>query len=123
MTGQEAIIFAGEAHKKFYEEQLLKCRSQDCWHKALIYALGITENIRSHFKYAYSMESDRINRDSLSQGWVTGTDARVMRLAFTLFTDCVPADEDEARKYQINNIFGSVNTRFLCQAIKLRYDN
>ena len=118
MTGTEAIIFAGEAHKKFYEEQLQKCRYRDGYHRALIYALGITEDIRNHFKEVYDVENDSIKRGSLHAPWVTGTDARVMRLAFTLYTDYVPDDDDT---YNIPAIFSYGTCRLLCQAIQLRY--
>lgn len=121
MEQKEAIIFAGAAHKQFYEEYLAHCKSKDCWHKALIYVLGITEDIRNHIDEVYDIADDSIDRDSLKAGWVTGTDARVMRFAFTLFTDYVP--EDDYDTYSLWNIFGYVSSRFLCQALMLRFES
>ncbi|MCI8751738.1 MAG: hypothetical protein HFH66_10305, partial [Lachnospiraceae bacterium] len=37
------MVFADEEHEKFYYEKLKKARYQDCYHKALIYILGISE--------------------------------------------------------------------------------
>lgn len=119
MEQEKAIIFAGEAHKRFYEMQLANCKKQDRWHKALIYALGLTEDIRNHFDEVYDFEDDSINRDSLESGWVTGMDARAMRLAFMLFTDYVP--KDEAEKYFLCNLLDYDLTVFLWLAIRLRF--
>jgi len=35
------MVFANEEHEKFYFEKLEQARYQDCYHKALIYILGI----------------------------------------------------------------------------------
>ena len=35
------MVFANEEHEKFYYEKLEQERCQDCYHKALIYILGI----------------------------------------------------------------------------------
>ncbi len=37
------MVFANEEHEKFYFEKLEQARYQDCYHKALIYILGISE--------------------------------------------------------------------------------
>ena len=89
------IIFADKEHEQFYYEQLEKSRNKDCWHKALFYTLGLTEDCRRHFREIFDFEKDQINRKSLRSGWVTGTDARTMRLAFNLFTDYIPEGEED----------------------------
>ena len=38
------MVFANEEHEKFYYEKLEQARYQDCYHKALIYILGISED-------------------------------------------------------------------------------
>lgn len=121
MEQNKTSIFAGEGHKNFFCEKWPKCKRKDRWHRALIYALGLTENIRNHFKEVYDIEDDIINRDSLKAGWVTGMDARVIRLAFTLFTDYVP--EDETKEYMPWNIFDYGLVPFLIQALALRFEN
>ena len=35
------MVFANEEHEKFYYEKLEQARYQDCYHKALIYILGM----------------------------------------------------------------------------------
>ncbi len=118
---QTSIIFAGTAHREFIEKYFAKCKVKDCWHRALIYTLGLTEDIRNHINEVYDFEDDRIKSKSLHAGWVTGTDARVMRLAFNLFTDGIPEDGNEER-YAVSSIFGYMPSRYLCQAIMLRYE-
>ena len=38
------MVFNSEEHEKFYYEKLEQARYQDCYHKALIYILGISED-------------------------------------------------------------------------------
>lgn len=119
---KQTNIFAGEAHEEFYNAQLAQCRSHDCYHRALIYALGITEDTRRHIAEIYDVKEDRICSGSVHSDWVTGTDARIMRLAFNLFTDNVP-EKGKERKYTVGEIFGYSNLlRYFLQAIIIRYE-
>ena len=43
------MVFANEEHEKFYYEKLEQARYQDCYHKALIYILRISEDTRLAF--------------------------------------------------------------------------
>ncbi len=115
------IIFASEEHKRFFIENLNKVRVKDRWHKALIYALGITDDCRRHFNEIYNLEDDRIISSSLHAGWVTGTDARAMRLAFNLFTDGVP-EEGEEKRYTATYLFDNGCVKYFLQAIALRFE-
>ena len=44
-TDNTHMVFANEEHEKFYYEKLEQARYQDCYHKALIYILGISEDM------------------------------------------------------------------------------
>ena len=59
-TSNTHMVFANEEHKKFYYEKLEQARYQDCYHKALIYILGISEGTRNHFIQIYDMKSGYI---------------------------------------------------------------
>ena len=48
-AGNTHMVFANEEHEKFYFEKLEQARYQDCYHKALIYILGISEDAISGF--------------------------------------------------------------------------
>ena len=51
------MVFANEEHEKFYYEKLEQARYQDCYHKALIYILDISDDTRNHFSQIYDMKS------------------------------------------------------------------
>ena len=65
------MVFANEEHEKFYYEKLEQARHQDCYHKALIYILGISEDTRNHFSQIYDIKSGYIKTECLHQGWQT----------------------------------------------------
>ena len=79
-------------------EKLEQARHQDCYHKALIYILGISEDTRNHFSQIYDIKSGFIKPECLHQGWQTSGSVRVVRLAFNLYTDGTPSVDDYKRK-------------------------
>ena len=71
------MVFANEEHEKFYYDKLEQARYQDCYHKALIYIPGISENTRNHFIQIYDIKSGYIKPEYLHQGWQTSSSVRV----------------------------------------------
>ena len=92
------MVFNNEEHEKFYYEKLEQARYQDCYHKALIYILGISEDTRNHFSQIYDIKSGFIKPECLHQGWQTSGSVRVVRLAFNLYTDGTPSVDNYRRK-------------------------
>ena len=117
---QSKILFKSTAHELFYNEQLAKCTYQDCYHKALMYALGINEVTRKHLNEIYDFSTRCIKWKCLSTGWITGSSARTLRLAFNLFTGFT--GEDDKSNYTVDAIFGYSDTKYLLQAIALKYE-
>ncbi len=115
---QSKIVFASVEHKQFYNEKLNKSRSEDPFHRALFYTLGILEDTRNHFDEIYDMQADEIKPASIHKGWVTGTDGRAMRLAFNLFTCNIP-EESEEELYSVSEIFSYNLQKYFLQAIAL----
>ena len=124
------MVFADGEHEKFYYEKLEQARYQDCYHKALIYILGISEDTRNHFGQIYDIKSGYIKTECLHQGWQTSGSVRVVRLAFNLYTDGTPSvddykrkDEqiDECRRYSVSDIFCCGYALYFWQGIQLRY--
>jgi len=80
------MVFANEEHEKFYFEKLEQAEDNltigqvDCYHKALIYILGISEDTRNHFSQIYDIKSGYIKTECLHQGWQTSGSVRVVRL-------------------------------------------
>ena len=89
-TNNTHMVFANEEHEKFYFEKLKQARYQDCYRKALIYILGISEDTRNHFSQIYDIKSGYIQPECLHQGWRTSGSVRAVRLAFNLYTDGMP---------------------------------
>ena len=101
------MVFANEEHEKFYYEKLEQARYQDCYHKALIYILGISEGTRNHFSQIYDMKSGYVKPECLHQGWQTSGSVKVVRLAFNLYTDGMPSvDDNESRDEQVSECRG-----------------
>ena len=69
-TNNTHMVFANEEHEKFYYEKLEQARYQDCYHKALIYILGISEDTRNHFSQIYHIKSECVKTECLHQGCV-----------------------------------------------------
>ena len=124
------MVFANEEHEKFYYEKLGQARYQDCYHKALIYILGISEDTRNHFSQIYDIKSGYIKTECLHQGWQTSGSVRVVRLVFNLYTDGTPSVDDykrkdeqvnECRGYSVSDIFCCGYAMYFWEGIKLRY--
>ena len=124
------IVFANEEHEKFYYEKLGQARYQDCYHKALIYILGISKDIRNHFSQIYDIKSGCIKTECLHQGWQTSGSVRIVRPAFNLYTDGTPGvdnykrrDEqlEECGRYSVSSIFCCSYAVYFWEGIKLRY--
>jgi len=115
MERNNKLKFCSAEHEEFYYKQLAKCCYNDSYHRALIYALGITRDIRDHFSQVYDIEADCIKPRFKDREWVTGTDARTLKLAFNLFNDRHKCDVSEAF------CFGGM-ARYYLQAIALRYE-
>lgn len=116
------MIFKNKEHKQFYYEQLAKSSSQDCYHRALFYALGINEDTRNHINEIYDFDTRCIKHKALKAGWITSSDARAMRLAFNLYTDSIPEERNKER-YAPSEIFCGSDVEYLCEAIAVRYCN
>ncbi len=115
MEGNNKLKFCSAEHEEFFYKQLAKCRYNDCYHQAMIYALGITENIRNNFGKVYDIESDSIKPRFKDRGWLTGTDARTLKLAFNLFND--------SNKCDVSDVFCFDGmAMYYLQAIALRYE-
>ena len=124
------IEFIDEEHKKFvlnkYSE-LKKYGKQDVYYKSLVYALGICETTREHFKEIFNLKKGEINIDSLSAAWQTGTSAKVTRMAFSLWNRCMYDSEEDFENgkmssyYNPSEIFCCSYAPYFWEAIKIRY--
>ena len=63
----KSITFKDKEHEKFFL-YLSKCRTQDVYHKALIYCLGISADTRNNVNQIFNIKTDCTNTDCLCEG-------------------------------------------------------
>ena len=124
------ITFISETHEMFFYEYLEKVRYQDVYHQALIYTLGIRNDTRKNVDRIYDFEIGCVKPECLQEGWQTSGSARVVRLAFNLYSNGTPsvdnvADVDEqlseCRCYGVEEIFCCSYAPYFWQATKSKY--
>lgn len=139
------ILFNGKDHENYFYSLMQKFNIdiKDDERVALFYVLTITEDCRNNFLDCYEPEERCVKKDALNHGWVTGSDARAIRLAFNLFNGAVPTalEENENKadnlydykgdfqydKTELLNstpcsIFGDGNIgKYLMEGLKMRY--
>ena len=124
------ITFLNEQHKAFYKEYLPKCRCNDCYHRALIYCLGINKDTREHINQIYDFKSGYVKTECLHEGWQTSGSVKVIRMAFNLYCNGTPSifdyedkeeQLDECGKYTAEDLFCCSYAPYFIESIRIRY--
>lgn len=131
-TENQEPMFASKEHYEFFKQTCERLNA-DCYLKALIYTVGISEDTRSRWSSFYDEKERTIKPEVINSGWQTSGSVRITRLAFQLFTDSTPTaieyDKDDNPKYSFKECqLYSVSDTFCCsyapffvEAVKLRY--
>lgn len=125
------IKFYDDKHKEFYNEKI-KDITNDSYHRALVYLLGLTEDTRKNFNNLVSYDGKHrpcslsIKPENLNSGWQTGTTYKITRIAFNLFNGyCYDFIDDEEKeissRYTPYELFCCSFSPYFYEAIKLRY--
>ena len=126
----EKLLFISDAHEQFYKEKLNIVRTKDCYHKALIYCLGINADTRANADSIYDFQNGLVKPDCLHAGWQTSGSSKVTRIAMNLYCNGTPSVikesnyEDqisEISKYTVEELFCCGYAPFFWQAIQIRY--
>ncbi len=126
----ETVTFRNDKHKQFFLEYLPKCRYVDVYHAALIYCLGMDEHTRSNIHNIYDLKIGCVKIECLHEPWITSGSAKIIRMAYNLYTDGTPSVEDykvskkkleECRQYTVGELFCCDYANYFWQAIKIRY--
>src|SRR5574344_621683 len=88
------VTFKNRKHEEFYLKYLPKCRYEDVYHKALVYCLGIDDDSRTHVKKIYDFKTGCIKTECLHEGWITSGSAKIVRIAFNLYCNGTPSEND-----------------------------
>ena len=124
------ITFKNKEHKECYQHYLQKCREQDCYHKALIYCLGLEEDTRECIESIYDFRTGCVKVECLQEGWITSGTGRIIRMAFNLYCNGTPSVKnyprtedklEEYRRYTVEDLFCCGYARYFWEAIQLRY--
>lgn len=124
------ICFVDRLHRKFYVDYLPLCSSQDVYHKALIYCIGISTETRYRINEIFDLKRNSIKTGCLNAGWQTGSTRKVIRLAYNLYCNGTPSSDDyqnledqidECRQYAADKLFCCPYAPYFWQAIQLRY--
>lgn len=129
------ITYINNEHKSFYIEKMKKI-TNDSYHKALVYLLGLTAETRNNFNTLvnydgkYSPCSLSIKPENINAPWQTGTTYKITRLAYNLFNgfsyDYEISEEGEklkqfSKEYTPYNLFCNSFAPYFFQAIMIRY--
>lgn len=88
-TENQEPMFASKEHYEFFKQTCERLNA-DCYLKALIYTVGISEDTRSRWSSFYDEKERTIKPEVINSGWQTSGSVRITRLAFQLFTDSTP---------------------------------
>lgn len=132
MFKNEGVKFTDKNHQDFYINTMADLKD-DPYHRALVYTIGMCYDTRRNFDRIYNKRERLIKPEVINEGWLTGTSARVIRLAFQLFTDNTPTafthDEKgretknfmECQLYSVSDIFCCEYAPYFVEAVKIRY--
>ena len=54
------IKFRDTAHRDFFLENMMKCRVNDCYHRAFFYVMGIASETRANINQMFNFKEDCI---------------------------------------------------------------
>lgn len=81
------IKFRDTAHRDFFLENMMKCRVNDCYHRAFFYVMGIASETRANINQMFNFKEDCIEPEGMHGGWQTSGTVKVCHLAFNLWNE------------------------------------
>lgn len=91
------IKFRDTAHRDFFLENMMKCRVNDCYHRAFFYVMGIASETRANINQMFNFKEDCIEPEGMHGGWQTSGTVKVCHLAFNLWNGY--AEEGQERYF------------------------
>ena len=67
------IRFRSTAHRDFFLENMMKCKVNDCYHRAFFYVMGIAEETRKNINTMFDFKHDCIEPEGMHSGWASAT--------------------------------------------------
>lgn len=127
--------YKNDKQKNFIKECIRRAGNDDVWHVSLFYTLGLTNDCQNNIDSLYDFNTGCVKQiKGEKYGWITGTDIRIIRLAYNLYNNGAPTayeieDADEKCKELMNYlptaIFGYLESDLLeycLEAIRIRFE-
>ena len=116
--------FMNDEHKQFYKDCMLAAHASDAdvYRSSLFYTLGLSETTRRIINDLYDWKNGCIRPEGIHNPAQTGSSIKLTRLAFNLFTDCIPEDSSEAisEAYTPVSIFSCSLMSWMLEAVRIR---
>ena len=77
------IRFRSVEHQDFFLENMMKCRVNDCYHRAFFYVMGIAGETRNNINRMFDFKNDCIVPEGMHGGWQTSGTVKVCTLPLT----------------------------------------
>ena len=117
--GMADIKFRDTAHRDFFLENMMKCRVNDCYHRAFFYVMGIASETRANINQMFNFKEDCIEPEGMHGGWQTSGTVKVCHLAFNLWNGY--AEEGRERYFTPEELFCCEFAPYFMEGIKVRY--
>ena len=132
---EHMIRYKNEKHENFVRECIRRAKTNEIYHVALFYTLGLSDDCQNNINSLYNFNTGCVKQIRGEEyGWVTGTDIRIIRLAYNLYNNGAPTAfeiedaEDkcnELKNYLPTAIFGYLDSEMIeyCfEAIRIRFE-
>jgi len=71
------VKFRSTAHRDFFLEMMQRCKTNDTYHRAFFYVMGIAGETRTNIERMFNFKEDCINPEGMHGGWQTSGTVRV----------------------------------------------
>jgi len=113
------VKFRSAAHRDFFLEMMSKCRTNDSYHRAFFYVIGISAETRANINQMFDFKTDCIKPEGMHGGWQTSGTVRVCHLAFNLWNGYTEKDSKDS--YTPYDLFCCGYAPYFIEGIKIKY--
>lgn len=113
------VNFRSKAHQDFFLKMLSRCKTNDSYHRAFFYVMGIADGTRANINQLFNFKEDCITPDGMHGGWQTSGTIRVCRLAFNLWNGYT--EQESICDFTPYDLFCCDFAPFFMEGIKVRY--
>lgn len=113
------VKFRSAAHQDFFLEMMGKCRTNDSYHRAFFYVMGISAETRANINRMFDFKQDCIVPEGMRGGWQTSGTVRVCHLAFNLWNGY--AEKKSKDSFTPYDLFCCEYAPYFMEGIKIKY--